>query len=72
MRMGGKRTRRLTMRLLRLFLVAFAPSVWFNDIFVVVMEYVLENDRPVEVCETPVAVPVERTVWGYGNDKNSK
>ena len=36
------------------------------------MEYVLEDDRPMEVCEAPVTVPAEWTVWGYGNDKNSK
>ncbi len=74
MTMGGKGTRRLTMRLLRLFIVAFAPSVWFNDVFVTILELerVLEDDWPKMVCETPVAVPAERTVWGYGNDKNSK
>ena len=60
------------MRLLRLFIVAFAPSVWFNDIFVVILEYFLEDNRPIEVCEAPVAVPAERTVWGYGIDKNFK
>ena len=70
--MENKRTRGLTMRLIRLFLVAFAPSVWFNDLFVVMLEFVLEDDRPVEVCEAPVAVPAERTVWGYGIDKNFK
>ena len=51
------------MRLLRLFLVAFAPSIWFNDIFVTVLEYFLDDDRPIEVCEAPVAVPAERTAW---------
>ena len=70
--MGGKRTGRLTMRLLRLFIVAFAPSIWFNDFFVVMLEFVLEDDRPVEVCVAPVAVPAERSGWDYGNDKNSK
>ncbi len=50
------------MRLLRLFIVAFAPSVWFNDVFVTILELerVLEDDRPVEVCEVPIAVPAER------------
>ena len=51
------------MRLLRLFIVAFAPSVWFNDIFVVLLEYFLEGERPIEVCEAPVAMPEERTAW---------
>ena len=60
MTMGGKRTRRLTMRLLRLFIVAFAPSIWFNDFFVVMLEFVLEDDRPVEVCVAPVAVPADQ------------
>ncbi len=63
MRKGGKRTGRLAMRLLRIFIVAFAPSVWFNDIFVTILDYVLEDDRPVEVCETPVTVPAERIGW---------
>ncbi len=50
----------MTMRVLR-FLVAFAPSIWFNDIFVTILEYVLEDDRPIEVCEAPVTVPAELT-----------
>ena len=51
------------MRLLRLFLVAFAPSRWFNDIFVTILECVLEDERPIAVCETPVVMPAERTGW---------
>ncbi len=51
------------MRLHRLFLVAFVPSVWFNDIFVTILECVLEDGRPIEVCETPVVVPAERIGW---------
>lgn len=55
------------MRLLRLSIVAFAPLVWFNDVFVTILELecVLEDDRPVEVCVVPVAVPAERTLWDY-------
>ena len=63
--MENKRTRGLTMRLIRLFLVSFAPSIWFNDIFVTILEYALEDDRPMEVCETSVAVPAERSVWEF-------
>ncbi len=51
------------MRLLRLFLVAFVPSVWINDIFVTILECVLEDDRQIEVCETPVGMPAERVGW---------
>ena len=53
------------MRLIRLFLVSFAPSIWFNDIFVVILDFFLEDDRPIEVCEAPVAVPAERAVWEF-------
>ena len=60
MTMGGKRIGRSTMRLLMLFIVAFAPSIWFNDFFVVMLEFVLEDDRPVEVCVAPVAVPADQ------------
>ncbi len=55
------------MRLIRLFIVAFAPSVWFNDIFVVLLEYFLEGERPIEACEAPVAMPEERTAWEFAS-----
>ena len=51
------------MRLLRLFIVAFAPSVCFYDIFVTMLECVLEDGRPIEVWETPVVMPAERIGW---------